>query len=297
MCLISLIILDTDLSEPSSSCCKVRPADIVDGHPALTLQLIYAIATFAQLKEWGLKPPPALPSGGGHGNSSGRPLSRRLLNWRCLRDALLGFIGPRVSGHDDIPTVPLTNPNLTSTMSDAPALKSLPDLGPCLMDGKVLLALMHATDPQQCPYDPLDLASEGGVGDSSSGAGGGGGGGGSAMEDTRSPSERSERNRRRAFSRANHVFGVPPLLSDADSSDSKPRSSAVQGGGAAMVRGVGLESAAVAFRFEHLGMLYLSELCIRLGRSTAVSKDARAVVALTQQLEAATRRERCVWSV
>ena len=159
------------------------------------------------------------------------------------------------------------------------------------MDGKVLLALMHATDPQECPYDPLNLMSESG---SASASGGNSG----ATEDLRTPSERSERNRRRAFSRANHVFGVPPLLSDADSSsDSHPpysssAAAAAHGGGSLMVRGVGLESAAVAFRFEHLGMLYLSELCIRLGRSTAMSKDASAVITLTQQLEAAMRRER-----
>jgi hypothetical protein len=35
-------------------------------------------------------------------------------------------------------------------------------------------------------------------------------------------------------------------------------------------RGVGSESAPVAFRFESLGMIYLSELCIRIAKSSQV---------------------------
>ena len=31
----------------------------------------------------------------------------------------------------------------------------LPDLGPSLLDGRVLLALLNSADPEACPYDPL----------------------------------------------------------------------------------------------------------------------------------------------
>ena len=256
----------------------MRPADVVDGHPALTLQLVYAIATYAQLKDWNLKPPP-LEAGSSDGS---RPLTRRVLNWRCLRDALVAFTAPRVASCGEILTVPAA---ASGGASSGGGLKVLPDLGPCLMDGRVLLALMHATDPQQCPYDPL--------GSPAANAGSGSGlGSGLGLEDNRSSAERFERNRRRAFARANHVFGVPPLLSDAAQSPLPDAASRGSVGGGGAVGGVGLESAGVAFRFEHLGMLYLSELCARLGKATAVSKDAAAVAALAQQLDAASRRER-----
>jgi hypothetical protein len=34
---------------------------MVDGNPGMVLQLCYAVATFACLKDWALRPPPTLP--------------------------------------------------------------------------------------------------------------------------------------------------------------------------------------------------------------------------------------------
>ena len=82
---------------------------------------------------------------------------------------------------------------------------------------------------------------------------------------TEAPAELFERNRRRAFTRANHFFGAPPLLSEGGGGggggDGDPYAESYGGGGrefsSSVGQGVGSESAAVAFRFEHLGMLYV----------------------------------------
>ena len=167
----------------------------------MVLQLCYAIATFAALKDWAIRPPPTLPAAPGLPH----PPGRRLANWLALREALLKFVSPRVATHDDIPTVPIeealrggkrqggksggagtgagTGAGSSSSSSSGGGSggnkdgsknggrdggrsggedggkdgsfgvgeRSLPDLGPSLVDGKVLLALLHSADPFNCP--------------------------------------------------------------------------------------------------------------------------------------------------
>eukprot|EP00615_Pteridomonas_danica_P014659 CAMPEP_0114378908 /NCGR_PEP_ID=MMETSP0102-20121206/1918_1 /TAXON_ID=38822 ORGANISM="Pteridomonas danica, Strain PT" /NCGR_SAMPLE_ID=MMETSP0102 /ASSEMBLY_ACC=CAM_ASM_000212 /LENGTH=109 /DNA_ID=CAMNT_0001533857 /DNA_START=162 /DNA_END=487 /DNA_ORIENTATION=- len=91
--------------------------------------------------------------------------------------------------------------------------------------------------------------------------------------------EEVEAIRRNAFIRANVIFGCPPILSDGSADESRDR-------------GIGSESAPIAFRFESLGMIYLSELCLRISRCSEECRDASLVATLTAQLDASVKRER-----
>jgi hypothetical protein len=51
----------------------------------MTLQLVHAVVVFAALLDWGLRPPPLAAPAVGHP----APLTRRLANWKALRETLL----------------------------------------------------------------------------------------------------------------------------------------------------------------------------------------------------------------
>jgi hypothetical protein len=235
MCVFSFVTTNhqLQLQQLNFTTEKVRPADIVDGNPSCTLQLIYAIAVYTSLtKDWGVKLP-NLPESlislqPPSASTAGVPLTcgRRLVNWTSLRKVLLDFVAPRLRFCTDIPK-----------NSEGHLL----DLGPSLIDGKVILALLHHAHPKDCPYDPYPNSEEDSdmptptASSSSSMLSSkkkknqkkeveeGGEEDWSGTHVKSSPHkglkkdltcEEVENIRRNAFTRANVLLGCPPLLSD-----------------------------------------------------------------------------------
>ena len=138
---------------------EALPEDIVDGNPRMILQVVYAVVNFALLQDWGLSPPQLLgacrsDSGGDNNSSAFRKTSslsqlfetRRLENWRCLYKVLISFVSSRICYFPDIELA--SSRSSSSSSSDEGRISAgkeerfLKDLGPSLIDGKVLLALL-----------------------------------------------------------------------------------------------------------------------------------------------------------
>jgi hypothetical protein len=74
-------------------------------------------------------------------------------------EAAAGKAGPVRDSSDQHPTDkhPTDNNPTDKKPTDknpTDSVRVLPDLGPSLIDGRVLLALLHSADPVECPYDP-----------------------------------------------------------------------------------------------------------------------------------------------
>lgn len=137
------------------------------------------------------------------------------MNWSALRQLLVDFISPRLRFSTDI----LNN-------NDSNNNGVISDLGPSLIDGKVILALLHHASPKECPYDPYPEEWANSPNSSKSKAGKedkskmdlsltiSSGGRGSKKSKKDLTCEEAEAIRRTAFTRANVLFGCPPILSD-----------------------------------------------------------------------------------
>lgn len=145
-------------------------------------------------------------------STSGVPLNcgRRLVNWSTLRSLLVDFVSPRLRFATDIPK---TNEG------------NVVDLGPSLIDGKIILALLHHASPKTCPYDPFPEDWATSSSNSPTAATNQSNKSKKQSEEldqfTMKPDKRKdltceqvETIRRTAFTRANVLFGCPPILSD-----------------------------------------------------------------------------------